>query len=81
MIIITCIYTPYTVAFINTFVLGFTIADQIQNVIFFIDIIINFFSAYYDEDFVIIDDFKVRAIYLNQILANRQRLRRLMVSR
>ena len=56
MIIITCIYTPYTLAFINSFVIGYTVADQIQNFIFLVDIFVNFFSAYYDEDLNIVDD-------------------------
>lgn len=30
-----------------------------MNVIFLIDIIINFFSAYYDDDFIIVDASKV----------------------
>jgi len=59
MIVVTCIYTPYTIAFVSGTVTAFTVVDQIQNCIFLIDIVINFFSGYYDEDFSIIDDNKV----------------------
>jgi hypothetical protein len=33
--------------------------DTILNLLFFIDIVLNFFSAFYDPDFEIIDDIKV----------------------
>jgi hypothetical protein len=33
-----------------------------MNIFFGIDIVLNFFTAYYDEDFVIVDDNKVRFI-------------------
>lgn len=41
------------------------ILDNIMNGIFGMDILINFFSAYYDEDYQIIDDAKhIRLRYL-----------------
>ena len=60
LVVVSCILSPYLLAFGNespkepTFIL-----DQIINVFFMIDIILNFFSAYYDEDMGIIDDHKV----------------------
>jgi len=48
MIILTCVYTPYTLAFVNTQTAAFTVCDQLQNAIFLVDIIINFVSAYED---------------------------------
>lgn len=55
MIILTCLYTPYTLAFVDTYEVGFTVCDQLQNSIFLFDIFVNFFSANQDEDFVVVD--------------------------
>jgi hypothetical protein len=38
--------------------------DNFMNCVFGLDIIINFFSAYYDEDYQIIDDPKVSTQHL-----------------
>lgn len=37
------------------------IVNTLMNFFFLIDIFVNFTSAYYDEDFNLVDDFKVRA--------------------
>lgn len=37
-----------------------------MNMVFAIDLIVNFFSAYYDSEMVIIDDFKVRIQSVSQ---------------
>ena len=34
---------------------GLTYMDTLMNLLFFVDIIINFFTAYYDSDFDIVD--------------------------
>ena len=60
MIIMTCIYTPFTLAFVQNEDLGYIITDQALNLMFGIDLVINFISAYYDDDYNIIDDYKVR---------------------
>ena len=38
--------------------------DTTLNLLFFIDIVLNFFSAFYDSDFEIIDDIKVFIRYV-----------------
>jgi len=40
-------------------------------VIFIIDIVINFLSAYYDEDFTIVDDIKVRVYLMSKVSKSR----------
>lgn len=60
LVMITCVYAPYSLAFANNFNLGLVVMDLIINSIFFVDIFINMFSAYQDEDFKIVDNPKVR---------------------
>ena len=55
----TCILTPLYVAFPNLYNKEMHILDNTMNAIFMSDIILNFFSAFYDEDFIIIDSSKV----------------------
>jgi hypothetical protein len=43
--------------------MGSFIFDTILNLIFLVDIIINFISAHYDSDFNIVDDYKVSFYY------------------
>ena len=59
MIVVTCGLTPFFLAFPEQQVAGLKIFEQIMNVFFLIDIIVNFFSAYYETDLKIIDDSKV----------------------
>ncbi len=57
---ISCILAPYLLAFGTDDNSGFIFyLDQSMNAFFIIDVVINFFSAYYDEDLEIIDDRKV----------------------
>lgn len=51
--------TPLYAAFPNLYTKEMQILDYFMNAIFFIEIILNFFTAYYDEDFIIIDTTKV----------------------
>jgi hypothetical protein len=51
--------TPYYLAFPEGFTGTPFYLDVVINVIFGIDIISNFFTAYYDDDYQIIDDPKV----------------------
>lgn len=52
----TCGIGPYTLAFPNTDNRGLQIIDYIMNAIFAVDIVLNFFQAYLDQDFTLIDD-------------------------
>ena len=57
---ITCGMTPILMAFPELQTEEITYLDNGMNIFFGIDILLNFFTAYYDEDFVIVDDNKVR---------------------
>ena len=64
LIFATCIVTPYSMAFQNDSEnLGTTIFDYFINTFFFIDVIMQFCSAFYDLDYNIIDDRKVHLIF------------------
>lgn len=39
--------------------------DQSMNVLFLVDIILNFFTAFFDEDYMIVNDIKVRRFCLS----------------
>ena len=51
--------TPYTVAFQRDPVLFTTVTENFINACFLIDVVINFFSAYYDNEYDIIADHNV----------------------
>jgi hypothetical protein len=50
---------PYSIAFPDAKTPTLTALDIILNILFAIDIVINFFCAYYDENFAVIDDYGV----------------------
>jgi hypothetical protein len=50
-------------AFQPHFVLDSFIFDSFLNLMFLADILVNFISAFYDEEFNIIDDYRVRNEY------------------
>ena len=56
VLIITCSITPVTLAFYEQENIGMSIFNLTINVFFGIDIIVIFFTAFYNEDFVLIDD-------------------------
>jgi hypothetical protein len=55
---------PYSIAFPDAKNSTLSALDIILNVLFAMDIVINFFCAYYDENFTVIDDLSVMVIYL-----------------
>jgi hypothetical protein len=61
---ITCVLTPTYVAFPDFYTPKTMILDNIMNAFFVLDILVNFFTAYYDEDFLLIEKNKV---YLNSV--------------
>jgi len=63
LIFVTCGFTPFFLAFPDRYNYPVLIFDNFMNAFFFIDIFMNFFTAYYDEDFEIVDDYK--AIFKN----------------
>lgn len=56
LLIFTCVVTPYRIALVEVDDLGWIIANYTIDFLFFVDIILNFNSAYYDEDFEIVED-------------------------
>ena len=50
-------------AFVDGITLDLMLLDQIMNFLFFIDIILNFFTAFMDADFRIIDNHAVSEDY------------------
>lgn len=48
---LTCTLTPYYLAFPDGYGTYMDSLDNAMNIIFGIDIIFNFFSAYYNEDY------------------------------
>ena len=61
LVITTCIFTPYVMAFVPDFDLNMTIFDGCMNLLFLADIFVIFFSAYIDGDYNLIDDYNVIA--------------------
>lgn len=59
MICFTCCLTPYNLAFPDGQELTGQILDFVMNGLFLIDIFVNFFSAYVNADYKLIDDRKV----------------------
>lgn len=61
MLILTCLITPYSLAFQQDEdrYQSLVILDAIVNVCFFIDLLISFLSPYYDEEFNLIDEYRV----------------------
>ena len=50
--------------------IGMTIFDSIVNIMFLCDIILQFFIAYYDGDYNIVDSKKVSLKFLTTFIAN-----------
>ena len=63
IIFITSISTPWSMAFQADGVnIGMTVFDSAVNIMFLCDIILQFFTAFYDGDYNIVDSRKVRNI-------------------
>jgi hypothetical protein len=58
-IFIAAIVTPWSMAFDENENLPMTIFDTCINIIFLCDIVVQFFTAYYDGDYNIVDQRKV----------------------
>jgi hypothetical protein len=61
MLSYTTFVTPLRIAFVEKESLTWFIIDVAIDVLFFFDIIINFFSAYFDQNFKIVTDKKLIA--------------------
>lgn len=58
ILVFTCISMPYRIAFVETDTFSWEILNAIIDVFFGIDIILTFNSAYYNDNFILIDDRK-----------------------
>ena len=56
LLIFTCVVTPYRIALVHSNSLEWIIVNYTIDFIFLVDIIATFFTAFYDEDFAIIED-------------------------
>ena len=59
LILFVCVTAPSRIAFSDTDPLEWIIMDAIVDTLFFVDLVLNFFMAYHDEEFTLIDDRKV----------------------
>jgi hypothetical protein len=55
VLFITFFLTPLTLAFAEDEDIGWIIGDNVINAFFLIDIVVTFFSAYYNSKFILID--------------------------
>ena len=65
MILLTCILTPFYLAFPDCYGSGMNSFDHVMNIGFLIDIFINFASAYHNANYKVIDDRKVSIFAAN----------------
>ena len=63
ILIFTFFATPYRIAFVDKDELEFVVLDYVVDFIFLIDIGLNFFIAYYDGDYMLVDTRKEIAIH------------------
>lgn len=60
LIVVNCIITPYSLAFSDSYSSSnMEVFDLFMDLMFMIDIIINFFTAFYDDFLELIDNPKV----------------------
>ena len=59
MVVITCVYAPYTLAFIDEMPIGIEILDIVTNCIFLLDIFVNLLSGYFDGEMLKVTNLKV----------------------
>ena len=59
ILILTCIVTPVRIAFYEEDDVSWTIINYTIDFFFFIDIVVSFNSAFYDEDFRIVDSRRI----------------------
>ena len=65
VLIFACLVTPCRIAFVENETPTWILINQISDFMFLLDIIIIFNSAYYDEDFHLVQDRKmIASIYI-----------------
>lgn len=62
ILIVSCAVTPMQISFYsNDDFSNWKIVDNVFDFLFLIDICFNFVSAYHDEEYVLVDDYKIIA--------------------
>ena len=74
LILFVCITAPARLAFTETDSVEWIILESAIDVMFFVDLVLNFFMAYHDEEFTLIDDRKVAPLFRKISLENRSEL-------
>lgn len=64
VLLCVCIITPARLAFTDADDLNWVIVGLFFDFLFAVDLVLNFFMAYHDEEFNLIDDRKVCALRL-----------------
>ena len=59
LILFVCVTAPARIAFTDTDNFEWIVIDAVVDSFFFIDLVLNFFMAYHDEEYTLIDDRKV----------------------
>ena len=62
ILLITCMQTPYIIAFVPDEPLGLKIFNYAIDGLFFVDIIVIFNTVFYDNDITVVDNHKAIAI-------------------
>lgn len=62
LVIVTCVYAPYTLAFDSAVSSGLESLDLSINILFAADIVVNVISAYQDKDLNVVDEPKVSTL-------------------
>ena len=79
LILFVCITAPARLAFTDTDNLEWIIVDAIVDGLFFVDLVLNFFMAYHDEEFTLIEDRKVGIVLLKNNVENSTSLHQVLV--
>jgi len=61
ILLISCLLTPFNIAFIEVEPFGWVVVNFVIDACFLVDIMVIFNSAFYDEEFVIVEDRKMIA--------------------
>ena len=57
-VFIVSLTTPARIAFTENDTIGWVITDSLVDFVFLLDLVLNFFFAYYDDEFMLVDDRK-----------------------
>ena len=55
-VFLVCLLTPARIAFTDDDSLQWILVDSFIDIVFLVDLILNFFFAYYDDEFMLVDN-------------------------